>query len=165
MKRDLRFSSHILLLIIFMNRFSQNIVSISIKPLRFRRIHSKPLVNTVEALKYYESVKQIKSIHVKGSTNTIPIDHPTIVAILERLKYNSKPGNRRDNHKIALSIEGGGMRGCVSAGSSAAITYLGLNDAIDVVYGSSAGSMIGAYFVSRQSTGVEIYYGNLIKHA
>lgn len=53
------------------------------------------------------------------------------------------------------------MRGCVPAGATAAINFLGLNDAIDVVYGSSAGAMVGAYFVSRQYSGVQIYHGIL----
>lgn len=41
-----------------------------------------------------------------------------------------------------------------------AIWYLGLSDAIDVVYGSSAGALIGAYFIADQLpyTGPEIYY-------
>lgn len=42
------------------------------------------------------------------------------------------------------------MRGCVSAGMVAAITALGLSDTIDTIYGSSAGSVVGAYMVSRQ---------------
>ncbi len=50
------------------------------------------------------------------------------------------------------------MRGCVSAGATAALNVLGINDAIDVVYGSSAGAMVGAYFISRQFSGVQIYH-------
>jgi predicted acylesterase/phospholipase RssA len=42
------------------------------------------------------------------------------------------------------------MRGCVSAGMAAAIASLGLCDTFDAVYGSSAGSVIGSYMVSRQ---------------
>ena len=57
-----------------------------------------------------------------------------------------------------LYMIGGGMRGCVSAGATAALNVLGLNDAIDVVYGSSAGAMVGAYFISRQFSGVQIYH-------
>ena len=76
-------------------------------------------------------------------------DHPVVRAVMERYRSQSKPGLRQtgDKFKIALAIEGGGMRGAVAAGSAAAIHFLGLNDAIDVVYGSSAGAMIGAYFV------------------
>ncbi len=40
---------------------------------------------------------------------------------------------------------------------------LGLHDAIDVVYGSSAGCLVGAYFVSEQFpyVGPEVYYNEL----
>ena len=41
-----------------------------------------------------------------------------------------------------------------------ALWYLGLQDSIDVIYGSSAGAMVGAYFISDQMPhyGPEIYY-------
>lgn len=41
-----------------------------------------------------------------------------------------------------------------------AFTYLGLDDCIDVVYGSSAGSLVGAYFIAKQMPyeGPEVYY-------
>jgi predicted acylesterase/phospholipase RssA len=70
------------------------------------------------------------------------------------------PGQRSDGQKIALAIEGGGMRGCVAAGMVTAVWYLGLDDAVDVVYGSSAGSLVGAYFITKQLPydGPEIYY-------
>jgi predicted acylesterase/phospholipase RssA len=68
-----------------------------------------------------------------------------------------------DGKKIALVIEGGGMRGCVTAGMVCAIDYLGLRDSVDIVYGSSAGSIIGAYFVTGQLPwfGPEVYYDQL----
>lgn len=55
------------------------------------------------------------------------------------------------------------MRGCVTAGMVCAIHYLGLEDAFDVIYGSSAGTVIGAYFCTRQLPwfGPEIYYDSL----
>ncbi|KAL3809075.1 hypothetical protein ACHAXA_007860, partial [Cyclostephanos tholiformis] len=68
-----------------------------------------------------------------------------------------------DGYRIALAIEGGGMRGCVTAGMVAAIHHLDLSDAFDVVYGSSAGTVIGAYFITRQLPwfGPELYYDSL----
>lgn len=42
------------------------------------------------------------------------------------------------------------MRGCVSAGMIAAIYNLGLMDTFDAVYGSSAGSLVGAYAIAGQ---------------
>ena len=93
-----------------------------------------------------------------GNTSTILSDHPVIEVMLKRWKTNYRPGIRNDKCKVGLAIEGGGIRGCVAAGATAAINYLGLNDCIDVVYGSSAGAMIGAYFISRQFSGVAIYH-------
>jgi predicted acylesterase/phospholipase RssA len=68
-----------------------------------------------------------------------------------------------DHCKVALAIEGGGMRGCVSAGMVCAIHYLNLTETIDVVYGSSAGTIVGAYLISKQLPyfGPEIYYDRL----
>lgn len=64
--------------------------------------------------------------------------------------------------KVALCIEGGGMRGCVNAGALAAMQYLGLDDSVDIVYGSSAGSLMGAYFISKQDKDHVFYSGIFI---
>jgi len=93
---------------------------------------------------------------ISGSDRTAAaapaMDHRVLQLLSERRRTKSKPGQRDDNDKarLALCIEGGGMRGAVSAGMAAAISCLGLADAFDTVYGSSAGSVIGAYLVSRQ---------------
>jgi predicted patatin/cPLA2 family phospholipase len=55
------------------------------------------------------------------------------------------------------------MRGIVSAGMAAAIEDLGLRDTIDRVYGSSAGSLNGAFLISGQALwGCAIYYNDLV---
>ena len=97
---------------------------------------------------------------VRGNTSSIPSNHPVIEAIMQRYQECSLPGKRgpRDGHRIALAVEGGGMRGCVSAGSCAALQFMGLEDTVDCVYGASAGAMVAAYFVSRQSAGIQIYH-------
>ena len=96
-----------------------------------------------------------------GNTSSITTSHPVIRSLVERWSSGSTPRTRAldggDGCKIALCIEGGGMRGCVAAGSTAALHFLGLADAFDCVYGSSAGSMVGAYFVSRQRAAGSIY--------
>ena len=97
-------------------------------------------------------------IPVRGNCSKINENHPVVSAIVGRWKEKSLPGARSDNIRIGLAIEGGGMRGCVAAGATAALNFLGLNDCFDSVYGSSAGSMIGAYFISRQFSGVSIYH-------
>ena len=79
-------------------------------------------------------------------------EHPVVAAIRRRRDEGSKPGARSDGRRIALVIEGGGMRGVVSAGMAAAIEQLGLSDAFDEVHGASAGSFNGAFLIARQAT-------------
>ena len=91
------------------------------------------------------------------------LNHEVLQLISYRFKTSSKPGKRHvnDTATLALSIEGGGMRGAVSAGMAAAIGCLGLCDTFDSIYGSSAGSVIGAYMVSRQLC-VDVYTDLLV---
>ncbi len=54
------------------------------------------------------------------------------------------------------------MRGVVSAGMVTALESLGLRNAFDVVFGSSAGAMNGAFFVAGQAAyGTPIYYEDI----
>ena len=64
--------------------------------------------------------------------------HPVAAAIRDR-----PPGAR-----IALVVEGGGMRGAVSGGMALALYELGLDDAFDAAYGSSAGALNSMWLVS-----------------
>ena len=59
-------------------------------------------------------------------------------------------GARDDGARLALAIEGGGMRGAVSAGMAIAIDELGLTEAFDAVYGASAGALNGGLAAERQ---------------
>lgn len=88
---------------------------------------------------------------------------PTVAELLlERRNSGSKPGARRDGSFVSLVIEGGAMRGVVSAGMVAALEFLGLRDSFDAVYGASAGSIAGAYFVAGQARyGTTIFYENI----
>lgn len=89
-------------------------------------------------------------------------NHPVIDLIIARKKQESKPGQRSDEHKIGLAIEGGGIRGSVSAGMVAALDYMGLRNCFDAVYGTSAGAFNGAYFLSDQAAfGTTIYYEDI----
>jgi predicted patatin/cPLA2 family phospholipase len=92
------------------------------------------------------------ALQVSNTSLSELLNHQVIQLMVERFHSQSTPGNRAttDTARLALSMEGGGMRGAVSAGMAAAIASLGLCDAFDVIYGSSAGSVIGAYMVSRQ---------------
>ncbi len=43
-----------------------------------------------------------------------------------RLRDGSKPGKRRDSHKVGLVVEGGGMRGVVTGAALQAMHDLGM---------------------------------------
>jgi predicted acylesterase/phospholipase RssA len=64
--------------------------------------------------------------------------HPVLVALRKR-----EPGER-----VALVVEGGGMRGAVSGGMALALEELGLSRAFDAAYGSSAGALNAMWLVS-----------------
>jgi predicted patatin/cPLA2 family phospholipase len=85
-------------------------------------------------------------------------EHPVVRAILRRRDEGSKPGRRTDGRRIALAIEGGGMRGVVSAGMTAAIEQLGLRDAFDEVHGASAGAFNGAFLLAGQAAYLTALY-------
>jgi hypothetical protein len=76
-------------------------------------------------------------------------NHAVLQVLADRVASRSTPGRRaaHDTHHVALAIEGGGLRGAVCSGMAAAIATLGLTDAFDSVWGSSAGAVIGAYLV------------------
>jgi predicted patatin/cPLA2 family phospholipase len=76
--------------------------------------------------------------------------HEVLELIEERVRTGSVPGRRKDPHRIVLSIEGGGMRGTVSAGMALALHQLGVVSAFDAVYGSSAGALTGAWLISSE---------------
>jgi predicted acylesterase/phospholipase RssA len=89
--------------------------------------------------------------------------HPADVSSSNNITAKISSTLHNDGNKVALVVEGGGMRGCVSAGMICAVHYLGLEDTLDVVYGSSAGAVVAAYFCSRQLPwfGPEVYYDQL----
>ena len=84
--------------------------------------------------------------------------HPVIEAIRRRRAEGSRPGARTDGRRIALVIEGGGMRGVVSAGMTAAIEQLDLRDAFDEVHGASAGAFNGAFLLAGQAAYLTALY-------
>jgi predicted patatin/cPLA2 family phospholipase len=80
-----------------------------------------------------------------------------VTGVAEILRRRAREGARLprggygDDARIALCIEGGAMRGVVAAGMVAALEELGLTQAFDAVYGSSAGAICGAYFLAGQA--------------
>jgi predicted patatin/cPLA2 family phospholipase len=77
-----------------------------------------------------------------------PSQHPVARVLRERADAGSQPGARDDGHRVALVLEGGGMRGVVSAGMVAALERLGMRDAFDLIVGSSAGAINGMALLS-----------------
>jgi predicted patatin/cPLA2 family phospholipase len=69
------------------------------------------------------------------------MEHPVLTALRER-----PPGAR-----VALVVEGGGMRGAVSGGMVLALHELGLQHAFDAAYGSSAGTLNAMWLVSGRA--------------
>jgi len=66
------------------------------------------------------------------------VSHPVLDALRSR-----PPGAR-----VALVVEGGGMRGAVSGGMALALDELGLAGGFDAAYGSSAGTLNAMWLVS-----------------
>lgn len=89
------------------------------------------------------------------AVDDVGVDH--ITRVLERRR-----AGHPDPFKVALCIEGGGMRGVVSAGMLAALQELDAARLFDHVYGSSAGALNGAYFLAGQAeNGLPIYSEDL----
>jgi predicted patatin/cPLA2 family phospholipase len=82
-----------------------------------------------------------------------------VIAELNRRRHGRGGASAR---KVGLVVEGGGMRGVVSAGAMIALEELGLSHAFDEVYGCSAGSVNAAYFLAGQAAyGTSIYYQDI----
>jgi predicted patatin/cPLA2 family phospholipase len=84
--------------------------------------------------------------------------HPVVQTLRRRRDQGSRPGARTDGRRVALVIEGGGMRGVVSAGMSAAIEQLGLRDAFDEVHGASAGAFNATFLLGEQAAYLATLY-------
>ena len=96
----------------------------------------------------------------------IHTSHPVLDVLHERDESDSAPGERRDPHRVALVIEGGGMRGVVSAGMAAALERSGLTRCFDLVVGSSAGAINGAALLAGVARhGAATYSGPLASRA
>ncbi|MCQ8190743.1 patatin-like phospholipase family protein [Streptomyces rugosispiralis] len=82
------------------------------------------------------------------------IDGEQMKVLADRTEAGSRPGARADGYRVALAIEGGGMRGTISAGMALAVHELGLLNAFDAVYGASAGAISAAWPVSSRPEGL-----------
>jgi predicted patatin/cPLA2 family phospholipase len=76
---------------------------------------------------------------------------PLLDLLQTRAAEGSRPGERRDPHLVALVVEGGGMRGAISAGMCLALEEAGLMTAVDRVYGCSSGALAACFAAAGQA--------------
>lgn len=74
--------------------------------------------------------------------------HPVYALLAARAAGAGTPGRHGDGARLALVIEGGGMRGAVSAGMMLVLHERGLVRCFDAAYGSSAGALGAAWMLS-----------------
>ena len=89
---------------------------------------------------------------------------PVLKAILERARTGSRPGARTDDKRLYVAIEGGGMRGAVSAGMCVVLEAAGLVDAFDRIYAVSAGTVNGWGMAVGQAALSATYYQDAVTH-
>ena len=70
--------------------------------------------------------------------------------LFQRRANLSKPNNRQDPFNLALILEGGGMRSCVTTGMCAALSRMRYINCFDQVVATSAGAMQAPYLLSNQ---------------
>jgi predicted patatin/cPLA2 family phospholipase len=85
-------------------------------------------------------------------------DDEVLRLVAERAAAGSLPGQRADDARVALAIEGGGMAGSVSAGMCVALESLGLITSFDVIYGSSSGALNASYTAAGQARSRALLY-------
>ncbi|HWK16892.1 MAG TPA: patatin-like phospholipase family protein, partial [Solirubrobacteraceae bacterium] len=89
------------------------------------------------------------------TTDDLPVPdgirHPVIDLLLARAAAGSRRGERSDGALVAIAVEGGGLRGAVSAGMCVVLEQLGLIDAVDAIYGTSSGALNGSFTAAGQA--------------
>jgi predicted patatin/cPLA2 family phospholipase len=89
-------------------------------------------------------------------------DRGVMELMLERRRAGTTPGCHDDGNKIALVIEGGGMRGVYVGGMARALGELGLRDSLDEIIAVSAGAFTGTGIVGGHTDHLaRVYYDDL----
>ncbi|GAA2692597.1 hypothetical protein GCM10010400_67430 [Streptomyces aculeolatus] len=89
-------------------------------------------------------------------------DHPVLTALRRRREKGHTHDKPVDDLKIGLAVEGGGIRGVVSAAMLCALEDSGLNQAFDTIYSASSGAINSAYFLNGETWyWLSIYYDDL----
>jgi predicted patatin/cPLA2 family phospholipase len=87
---------------------------------------------------------------------------PSVIDVLTKRLARGSRTPHGDGASVALAVEGGAMRGVISAGMVSGLEEIGLAGAFDAVYGSSAGAINAAYFLAGQAAlGTTIYYEDI----
>ena len=102
------------------------------------------------------------SVELEDDVDVDTDGHPVLEAILARKRSGSVPGDRSDGMRIGLAVEGGGMKGVISAGMCGEMLRCGFVDCFDAVYGSSAGAMNLTYYLANQPEGIAAYEEDLV---
>ena len=102
------------------------------------------------------------SVELEDDVDVDTDGHPVLEAILARKRSGSVPGDRSDGMRIGLAVEGGGMKGVISAGMCGEMLRCGFADCFDAVYGSSAGAMNLTYYLANQPEGIAAYEEDLV---
>lgn len=93
---------------------------------------------------------------IAGDASSVPQDQSVLRELRARL--GSRTYRLETRHRLFLCIEGGGMRGVVSAGMALALEEAQAFDAFDGVFGASSGAFNAAYFLTKSvHRGINIY--------
>lgn len=84
--------------------------------------------------------------------------HPVVALLSARAAGTAS--SRADGNRLALVVEGGGMRGVVTSAMTAAIEDLGLSACFDLVVGTSAGALNGAALLAGVAGGCTREYAD-----
>jgi predicted patatin/cPLA2 family phospholipase len=92
--------------------------------------------------------------------------HPVAQLLYQRRNEGSLPGARTDGCRVGLVVEGGGMRGIISAAMMATLIDYKLEHSFDAVYAISAGAFNSVYFLAGIGWyALSIYYDSLLSRA
>lgn len=90
------------------------------------------------------------------------VSDPVLRVVVERARCGSRPGERDDEYVVCVAVEGGGMRGAVSAGMCVVLEAAGVVSAFDRIYGVSAGALNGWALAAGQAALGATYYQDAV---
>lgn len=104
-----------------------------------------------------------------GPRESVPMSasltHPVVELLRRRRSRETAGHGQPDEARLAVAVEGGALRGVVSAGMLVALDSLGFGRVFDAAYGVSAGAINAAAFVSGAASDVPRFYMRLCNDA